>query len=132
MSRKTPYVKFPLNSRRCGRQYAHARPVDGYRSKTERDYAGELELRKRAGDIRAYYYEPCNWRLGNNCYYRPDFLVIHTDGLVEFVEVKAGNILERARVKFAACAERYPDFLWTIARRKGRSFEHEHANGADE
>ena len=112
---------------RCGRQYARAKETGGYRSKAEHAYAAELDMRVRAGDIRAWMYEPCNWRLGANCYYRPDFLVIHLDGLLEFVEVKSGNILERARVKFAAAAEKYPWFQWTIARRKGKSWTHEHA-----
>jgi len=116
-----------INSRRCGRQYARAKATNGYRSKAEKDYAGELDLRVRAGDIQGWYYEPCNWRIGNNCYYRPDFLLVHSDGLLEFVEVKCGNIMERARVKFAAAAERYPMFQWTIARRKAKTWTHESA-----
>lgn len=57
-------------------------------NKGEQQYAAVLEGRRFAGEIAAWYFEPFNWRLAENTFYRPDFLVMYADGTLEVHEVK--------------------------------------------
>jgi hypothetical protein len=45
-------------------------------------------LARAAGALAAWWYEPLNWRMADNTYYRPDFLVMRDDGALELHEVK--------------------------------------------
>lgn len=62
-----------------------------YDSKMEADYAGELEFRKKAGDIKDWKPQvTLDLRINgiHICNYRIDFVVEHNDGITEYVEVK--------------------------------------------
>lgn len=61
--------------------------TDGYDSKREAAYAGELEMKKRAGLILDYL-EQVPIRLPGRITYRVDFMVLDLDGTARFVEVK--------------------------------------------
>lgn len=65
---------------------------NGYDSKKESAYAQELELRKRAKDIKDYKGQVKIELFGENgtrvCNYFVDFEVTHNDGSTEYVEVK--------------------------------------------
>lgn len=89
------------------RHYARPRPVPGQMNKTEKLYAGHLELLKKADEIKDYRFEPLNLRLAKNTFYRPDFLVITQ--FIEFHEVK-GHWEDDARVKIKVAAELFPWF----------------------
>lgn len=101
------------------RRYAKAtKRSPGKMSKAEQAYQAHLELRKKAGQIREYFYECVNLRLGKNCHYRPDFLVITDDWTMEFHEVKGfkrrpngapGFYMEEdAKPKIRSAADKFP------------------------
>jgi hypothetical protein len=76
-------------------------------NKLEAAYALGLEAQKRAGRIQGYWYEGITLKLGPDCRYTPDFLVILEDGEVQLHEVK-GHMRDDAAVKLRVCVERYP------------------------
>lgn len=57
-------------------------------NKGEQAYAIVLDQRMADGHVAAWYYEPLNWRLADNTFYRGDFLVLLTSGALELHEVK--------------------------------------------
>lgn len=74
-----------------------------------------LERRRDAGDVIRWEYEAIRFRYGldSKATYTPDFLVFRADGLIEVIDVKGSGGWEAAtRVKFKACAEKYPEFIW--------------------
>ena len=78
-------------------------------NKTEQEYARILEARKQAGEIRDWSFEAVSIRLGQGCWYRPDYMVI-TDH-VEIHEVKGtrGFKLDpQGRVKLRVAAAAHP------------------------
>lgn len=76
-------------------------------NKTERRFAQELALQAKAGEIAWWAYEPLNLRLGVNCYYRIDFMVMKSDGRLIAYEVK-GKWEDDALVKIRTAAEKFP------------------------
>ena len=94
---------------------ARAAHKAGEMNRYESDYSALLETRKQNGEITAYYYERYKLKLGNNCYYTPDFMVVRADGVLEFHEVK-GFWEEDARVKIKAAADQYPHIFVAVTR----------------
>ena len=89
-------------------------------NKTEAEYAGMLELRKRAGEIREYHFEAVKLRLGDagrRLHYTPDFLVVSAAGRLESHEVKGGFVRDDARAKFEAARRMYGGFGWVMAQK---------------
>jgi hypothetical protein len=89
-----------------------------YKSKTEREYAGTLEARKLAGEIRLWRYEPFSMELAEGVRFRPDFEVVHNDGHIELVEVKGPYVREDARIKFRVAVDKYVEYSWLWAQRQ--------------
>ncbi len=58
-----------------------------YDSKKEAEYAANLELKKRAGDV-VFWLEQVPLKLPGGVVYRCDFQEFRSDGTVAFVEVK--------------------------------------------
>lgn len=79
----------------------------GQMNRTETRYADHLETRKRADEIIAYWFEPMSLRLAAGTFYRPDFMVMLADGLIEVHEVK-GYWREDARIKIKVASEHFP------------------------
>lgn len=79
----------------------------GAMNKTETAYARHLEDLKAAGDVAWYLFEGVKLRLGDSCFYSPDFAVMRGDGCLEMHEVK-GFWADDARVKIKVAAERFP------------------------
>jgi ribosomal protein S27AE len=87
-------------------------------NKTERKYKAYLETLKAAGEILFYRFEAIKVRLGNNCFWTPDFLVVDKEGFVELHDSKAFwkskgrvHIEDDARVKMVVTAsEEFPVF----------------------
>lgn len=79
----------------------------GQMNKTEATYAGELEMRLRAGEVAWYKFEGIKLRLADNTFFTPDFIVMGAGGQIECHEVK-GYWLDDARVKIKIAAEMYP------------------------
>jgi hypothetical protein len=94
-----------------------------YRSKWEAAYANKLELEKRAGIIKAYWYEPFSLWLPGKVRYKPDFLIEqpYIPGMerhLEIVEVKGWSKNRRdgiTRLKIAAAL--FPCFVWRLVYR---------------
>lgn len=101
---------------------ARARQLPGAMNRTEARYAREqLECSKLQGKIQGWLFEALKLRLGDRCFYTPDFLVIHADGEIELHEVK-GHWEDDARVKIKAAASRFPWFTFiavTLEKRTG-------------
>jgi hypothetical protein len=70
----------------------------------ERRYAALLDGDPTVWD---YYFQAIKFRLANNTWYTPDFVVIRTTGAMEVHETK-GHWEEDARVKWKAVADLYP------------------------
>lgn len=79
----------------------------GKMNNTEKKYADYLELKKQAGEILDYWFDSVNLRLGENCHYRPDFMVILSTGEIEMHETK-GFWTDDALVKIKVAAEKFP------------------------
>jgi hypothetical protein len=83
-------------------------------NRTEAAHAADLELRKRAGEIRNFLWQPLRLKLAPDCTFEPDFLVLLEDRTVEFHEVKGGFITDDALVKLKVAAERFPWFKFVL------------------
>jgi hypothetical protein len=95
-----------------------------YHSKFEAKYARDLDLRLGAGEI-ASWDRQINIRLrgvggSHICIYKIDFVVMHTDGVKEYVEVK-GFETDVWRLKWKLFEDQMgvdePDALLTIVRK---------------
>ena len=95
----------------------------GGMNKTEAAYAQHLYLRKCAGEVLDYRFEPMNLRLADNTFYRPDFGVLLADGHYELHEVK-GHWTDDARVKIKVAAEIHP-FRFRAVKKAGTGWAEE-------
>jgi len=94
-------------SARMKRMYALGRLKTGERNKTESAYEDVLRMRQHAGEILWYRFEGLKFRLADNTFYSPDFVVMKNDGQIEAHEVK-GFWTDDARVKIKVAAAQYP------------------------
>ena len=90
---------------------ANLSPRPSKMNKSEQAYARHLESLLRLGQIAHYKYEAVTLKLGDDCRYTADFLVIGTDGQVELHDVKARwqskgkvHIEDDARVKLSVAS----------------------------
>lgn len=79
----------------------------GQMNSTEAAYCQDLELLKRTGEIVWYHFEGMKFRLADNTFYTPDFMVMLADMSLEAHEVK-GFWTDDARVKVKVAASLYP------------------------
>jgi len=103
-----------MTFRRVARGKARPR---GHMNTWEQQYAEQLKLRERAGEIEWYAYEAIKFRLANNTFYTPDFLVMLANGDMEVHEVK-GFWEDDARVKIKVAASIYPFRFIAISKGK--------------
>ena len=83
-------------------------------NKTESAHAMELEMRKRAGEIQDYRWQPLRFKLAPDTTYEPDFLVLLADGAIEFHEIKGGFTTDDAYVKVKVVAQMFPYFVFRL------------------
>lgn len=83
-------------------------------NKTEAAHAADLEMRKRAGELREYRWQPLRLKLAPECTYEPDFLVLMADNSIEFHEVKGSFITDDAMVKVKVAANLFPWFVFRL------------------
>jgi len=88
-------------------------------NKTEKEFAIQLEAKKRAGLISEWKYEGITLKLGDDCRYTPDFMVIENDGTIGFDETK-GFWRDDAKVKIKVAATMYPFRFTAHVLSKGR------------
>ena len=94
-------------STRVNRMYALGRLKTGEKNKTESAYEDVLRMRQHAGEILWYRFEGLKFRLADNTFYSPDFVVMLNTGEIEAHEVK-GHWTDDARVKIKVAAAQYP------------------------
>jgi hypothetical protein len=87
--------------------YALGRLKTGQMNRTETLYAATLTDYQSSGLIQWWRFEGVKLRLGDNCFYTPDFAVMSNDGVLEMHEVK-GVWMDDARVKIKVASEMYP------------------------
>lgn len=92
---------------------------NGYDSKFEGGKARELELLKKAGEIKDYETQKVLELIVNGyivCTYKIDFIVYHNDGVTEYVETK-GYATDTWKLKwklFEALYSELPDVKLTV------------------
>ncbi len=91
----------------------------GAMNKTEAEYAQMLELRKRAGEVLWWAFEPFKIRLADRTFYDVDFGVMLADGRLEVHEVKGGFITDDGRVKLKIAAEHFPAQFFLCQKTRG-------------
>lgn len=97
-------------------------------NRTEQRYAQILECRRERGEIHKWLFEPIRLKLGPNnlTTYTPDFMTVANDGLITFVDVKGGFVMEDARLKLKMAAKLFPEFTFVMAQyKKGKWAESE-------
>lgn len=86
---------------------ASPRRVPGRMNRLETNYAALLDNRKHKGEILAYWFEAVAFRVGERCFWHPDFLVMLDDGTLEIHDTK-GFAKDDATVKARAVAAKFP------------------------
>jgi len=93
----------------------------GVMNKTEAAYNRLLETRLGLGEISWFAFEPINIRLGKNCFYSVDFMVMLKSGELEAHEIK-GHWTDDGLAKFKAAAAKLP-FRFKAVRMVKSNFE---------
>ena len=87
--------------------FGKARYKKGEMNKTELAYSQWLTALQNGGQIKQFFFEAVTLKIGPNCRYTPDFMVITAELDVEFHEVK-GFWQDDARVKIKVASEKFP------------------------
>jgi hypothetical protein len=87
-------------------------------NKTEAAYAAHLEARKARGDVLGWWYEAIKFKLADNTFYTPDFMVLLADMSIDIDETK-GFWRDDARVKIKVAAAMFPFRFRAITKGKG-------------
>ena len=108
-------------------------PIPRGMNGVERAFARDLEVKKRAGAILWWEYEAVKVRIGDSCFYTPDFAVVNAQGELELWEVKvmwrtrAGGerpgFRDDAKVKLRSASARFPARFFGAYARKGGGFQ---------
>jgi hypothetical protein len=95
-----------------------SRPIQGA-AKAKRERMNKTEnmfrllLKARFPDCEIRF-EAYKLRIGERCYYCPDFAVIHLSGLIDFYECKGGHIWEDSLIKCKAAKEMYQHHIFEM------------------
>ncbi|MBC9904777.1 DUF1064 domain-containing protein [Achromobacter xylosoxidans] len=89
------------------RSFALGRLKTGQLNKTEQAYAAYLGQLQAVGGILWHKFEGMKFRLADNTFYTPDFMVMKPDGQLEAHEVK-GYWQDDAKVKIKVASDMYP------------------------
>jgi len=91
----------------------------------ERLFRDRLQYLMRAGNIKAFEYQPAPiilHKIGRGRKYTPDFKVIDNNNDVVYYEVKGGFIREDAMLKFEWAAMLNPDAVFIMMQYKRRQW----------
>ena len=107
-------AKGQVRSGGSGLATASSPPFAPYRSKLEKKYSEHLDLLVKAGEIKAWFYEPMVLKLADDSRYRPDFLIVLPGGLErkpEIHETKGAWTKSRrdSMVRLKWAAQKYGD-----------------------
>ena len=98
---------------------AHSKAKRGVMNKTEGTF--QLLLKSRFPDCQIRF-EAYKLRIGERCYYCPDFAVIHLSGVIDFYECKGPHIWEDSLIKCKAAKEMYQHHLFEMWQHKKGSW----------
>ena len=98
------------------RMYALGRLKPGEMNKTEYEYSEYLKRLQMLGEIAWYKFEGIKFRLADNTFLTPDFIIMLPNGEIHIKEVK-GFLTDDANVKNKVCAAMYP-FRFFVVRKK--------------
>ena len=103
------------------RMYALGRLKAGEMNKTEKAYAEHLEKLRLDGAVVWYKFEGLKFRLADNTFYTPDFVVMTATGELEVHEVKGSSYIfqDDAKVKVQVASEMYPLKFFVAFPQKG-------------
>lgn len=124
-------LKAPAAAGSAQQRYrALGRLKPGEMNKTEQAYREYLEGEKHAGRVLAYWFEGVTLKLGPDCRFTADFLVLFADRELELVDVKGARAVatDDSRVKARVAAGNFPFRVRAAYPRKkadGGGFEHE-------
>lgn len=109
---------------------------DGYANKAERSYAAHLEILKRKGEIKEWWYEPIRLRISDlkrgrravaagrsECWYTPDFVLLLNDNRLVIHEIK-GREEAATMVRFRIAAALHP-YRFVLVKRDGQGWAEE-------
>lgn len=100
------------------RARGRTRRTPGEMNGLEKAWSLHLAEQKHAGLIVDWWFEPMSIRLGRPaCSYKPDFMVITSDGYVEFHETK-GYMEAAANIRIKVAADKFPQFVFRLIRKK--------------
>ena len=99
------------------RMYALGRLPSGVMNKTETDFARELDMQLKAGQIMDWKFEVETFKLAKDCRYTPDFRVMETDRTIAFYEVK-GFWTDDARAKIKVAAQQNPMYRFIAVKKR--------------
>jgi hypothetical protein len=112
-----------------GPQPAKAQPRTSKLNKTEQRYADILEGRKRMGLLQEYFVQAVALKLGDRSTYWPDFLIVHNDGSLEFLEIKGFmKAVGAAKFKIARTMFWWAKFTMMSYDSRRGWYENEHAS----
>ena len=92
-------------------------------NKTEEMFSWILESEKRDGKIKYWGFEVIKLRIGNNCVYNIDFMVVDKNDRLILKEVKGGRIWEDSVIKFKAACEMYPFIQFEMHQYKNKQWK---------
>ncbi len=95
---------------------ARPTPAPQYASGLERDWATQLELRRRVGLLVEWRHEAITLQLAEGSRFTPNFFVVLPNGEIELQEVK-GYMREAANVRLKVAARQFPWFRFVLVRR---------------
>ena len=90
----------------------------GEMNKTEAAYAEYLGRLEAIKEILWWSFEKVVFHLAPRCTYRPDFMVMTADGIIELHETK-GFMEDDAAVKIKVCGEQFPFPIYVLKFLKG-------------
>ena len=93
-------------------------------NKTEARYSEQLDIEQSGGIVLSWAYEAVKLRLAKATFYTPDFMVMRSDGTIEFHEVK-GFWRDDARVKIKVAADKYPMFSFVAVQWHKKTWQYE-------
>jgi hypothetical protein len=101
------------------RSRARGRRRPGEMNKTETEYSALLDGQKLLGAVEWWMFEAIKFRLADNTFYSPDFVVMLAGGMIEVREVK-GHWEDDARVKIKVAAAMFPFQFVAVTKRRKR------------
>lgn len=92
-------------------------------NKTEEKFAWFLEAQKRNNEIKYWGFEKIKLRLGDNCWYNIDFMIIDNNDVLKLIEIKGGHIWEDSIVKFKTACTLYPFIKFEMHQYKNKQWK---------